>query len=571
MVGTKPLKRQPHDRQQCEGTDQSVDYIVIGAGSAGCVLANRLTESGQATLALLEAGGNDLNLWVQMPIGYGKAFYHQSLNWRYVTEPVLQTDNRISYWPRGKVLGGSSSINAMLFVRGQAEDYDGWAALGNPGWRFKDVLPCFRRMEHNLEGADPWRGTEGPLTVTTPVNSVHPLCWTFLKAAEEVGLQRNPDFNGASQEGVGIYQITTRQGLRCSSAAAYLKPARSRENLRILTKAHVVRILFENRRAIGVEYKQANKLRRILARREVILSAGAVNSPQLLELSGIGDARRLNDLGIEVIRDTPSVGENLQDHIGVDYIYEANRPTLNNVLRPWWGRLKAGLKYTMTRDGPLSLSVNQAGGFFRSSSSLMHPNIQLYFSPLSYVRAVPGRRALMSPDPYPGLMIGISNCRPKSRGCLHISTPHAEDPPEIHPGYLSDPEDLAELLEGTRMLRHIASSHSLSQVVQREISPGAEVIRDEDLEADIRARCTTIFHPCGTCAMGPDPATSVVDPRLRVHGIEGLRVIDASIFPRIPTGNINAPTLMVAERGSDLILEDQVGSRDARASAHPSF
>ena len=530
------------------------DYVIVGAGSAGCVLANRLSENGRYRVALLEAGGSDLNFWVRMPIGYGKAFYHDTLNWKYLSEPVPGFGDRQSYWPRGKVLGGSSSINAMVFIRGQAQDFDGWRSLGNPGWGYEDVLPFFKRMENNLAGANTWRAQGGPIAVTNIEDVVHPLCANYLAGGIEAGLPRNVDFNGATQEGVGIYQITTQNGFRCSTATGYLAPARNRATLRVIKAAHATRILFEGHRAKGVEYRQGTETRQVHARREVILSAGAVNTPQLLQLSGVGDPALLKRHGIDVVRGADQVGRNLQDHIGFDHLYASQRPTLNDVLRPWWGRLAVGLRYVLTRSGPLSLSVNQGGGFFRTNDGHARPNMQLYFSPVSYTRAIPGRRALMSPDPFSGFLVGVSNCHPTSRGQLAIRSADPFAAPEIQPNYLSTEEDARELVEAAHFLRRLAGTGPMREIIKHEIRPGADIVSDEDLLADIRQRSGSVFHPCGTCAMGPDPATSVVDARLRVHGINGLRVVDASIIPRITSGNINAPTIMVGEKGADLIL-----------------
>lgn len=535
---------------------QIFDFIIVGAGSAGCVLANRLSADPRNRVLLLEAGAGDLNFWIRMPIGYGKTFYHPTLNWRYTTEPDPGTGGRSSYWPRGKVIGGSSSINAMVYVRGQQADFDGWAALGNNGWSAADVMPVYKRMEDNLAGGDDWRGTGGPLTITSMAGSVHPLADDYVKAAEAAGLATNPDYNGETQEGACIYQVTTRKGLRCSSADAYLRPARRRPNLDVRTGVHATRILFDGHRATGVEYVEGGGLEVVHATSEVVLSAGAVNSPQLLMLSGIGDAAQLSALGIAPVHHAPTVGRNLQDHLGFDYTYEANRPTLNDVLRPWWSRLAIGLQYVLTRKGPLSLSVNQAGGFVRSRSERARPNIQLYFSPLSYTRALPGKRALMRTDFFSGFMLGISNCHPLSRGEITLRSADPFVPPAIRPNYLAEDADLAELVEGARILRRIAANPPLAGIIKREVLPGWAVESDADIAADIRARSGSVFHPCGTCAMGPDANGAVVDPRLKVHGVEGLRVVDASIFPLIPSGNINAPSIMVGERGADFILDD---------------
>ncbi len=532
------------------------DFIIVGAGSAGCVLANRLSESGRFRVLLLEAGASDRNFWVRMPIGYGKTFHHPRLNWRYWSEPVPGLGGRTTYWPRGRVLGGSSSINAMVFIRGQKEDYDGWAALGNSGWGWDDVAPVFRRMECNAAGANEWRGADGPLSVTDIAGSAHPTCHDFVEACAATGLERNTDFNGRSQEGAGLYQITTRNGIRASAAAAFLRPAMRRPNLRVVTHAHATRVLFEGRRAVGVEYRVGDRREKAIAGREVVLSAGAVNSPHLLQLSGIGAPQLCAAHGVPVVWGLEGVGENLQDHLCVDYHYRATRPTLNSVLRPWWGRLAVGLRYLATRTGPLSLSVNQAGGFFRSDPSRPRPNMQLYFSPLSYTRATPGKRQLMLPDREPGFLLGVSNCHPRSRGHVRLrsSDPHAA--PAIQPNYLSAREDVEELIDGCLMLRRIARAEPLASLIDRELPPGSTLSSREEIEADLRARAGSVFHASGTCRMGPNPAADVVDPRLRVHGVGGLRVVDASIFPLVPSGNINAPAMMTGWKGADLILAD---------------
>jgi choline dehydrogenase len=535
---------------------ESFDYVVVGAGSAGCALANRLTADGRYRVLLVEAGGSDRSFWVRMPIGYGRTFHDPRFNWRFTTEPVPGLGGRTSYWPRGRVLGGSSSINAMVYIRGQHQDFDDWAALGNPGWAWADVGPVFRRMENTAAGADDWRGAGGPLDVADVRGLVHPLCETWMAACEAAGLGRNPDFNGAEQEGVGIYQITTRGGVRASAATAYLRPAMGRPNLKVETGAQVTRVRFEGRRAVGVDYVRGGVRRAAAARGEVILSAGAVMSPVLLQLSGVGDPERLLRHGVAVVHDLDGVGRNLQDHLGIDYLYRSRVPTLNQVLRPWAGRLRAGARYLARRDGPLSLSVNQAGGFFRTRPELARPNMQLYFSPVSYLRAAPGRRRLAAPDPWPGMLLGLSNCRPTSRGWLAIRSPDPLEPPEIQPNYLDSEEDLAEMLEAVRFLRRLAATAPLAGVVEAELAPGAAVTGEAALVADIRARAGTLFHASGTCAMGPDPAGAVVDPRLRVHGLACLRVVDASIFPRVTSGNTNAPSIMVGERGAELVLED---------------
>lgn len=539
-----------------EGSKVEADYLIVGAGSAGCVVASRLSADPGNRVVIIEAGGSDLHPWVRMPIGYGKSFYHPRLNWRYQTETEPALAGRNIYWPRGRVLGGSSSINAMVFIRGQREDYDDWEKLGNTGWGYRDVLPVFRRMEDNLAGADDWRGTGGPLSVADVSGLVHPLCANFLAAGRAAGLPHNPDFNGATQEGVGIYQITTRGGMRASASSAYLRPAMRRRNLAVVTHAQATRILFEGRRAVGVQYRRGGELLTIRARREVILAAGAINSPQLLQLSGVGDPALLAPLGIDVVHAARQVGRNLQDHLGFDYIYRSRVPTLNDRLRPWWGQLALGMRYVLWRSGPLSLSVNQAGGFFRTDPARDRPNMQLYFSPVSYIKAVPGKRQLLRPDPYSGFLVGVSNCHPTSRGHVAIRSADPLEAPTIQPNYLSTEEDMAELVEAAYFLRRLAATSPMAELIAEELRPGAHVEARVDIEADIRQRAGSVFHASGTCGMGPDPATAVVDGRLRVHGLEGLRVVDASIFPRIIAGNTNAPAIMVGERGSDFILAD---------------
>ena len=398
-------------------------YVIVGAGSAGCVLANRLSADGRSEVAVIEAGGGDRSLWVRMPIGYGGAFHHPRLNWRYMSDADPGTGGRTSYWPRGKVVGGSSSINAMVWIRGQAADYDGWAAAGNPGWGFADLLPLFRRAEDYERGADEWRGAGGPIRVSRTDAHVHKLSHDWVASAVAAGVPANDDFNGRTQEGAGLYQINTRGGLRCSAAAGYLRPALRRRNLRLLTRLHATRLLWEGTRAVGVECRAGDRLVRVMARREVIVAAGAVNSPQLLELSGVGQGARIAALGLPVVRDLGGVGENLQDHIGADLVYRSRVPTLNEVLRPWPNRLALGLRWLLTRGGPLALSINQGGGFFRSGPERDRPNLQLYFSPCSYTRAVPGKRRMLSPDAFPAVMLGISNCHPQSRGRVHARNP----------------------------------------------------------------------------------------------------------------------------------------------------
>jgi choline dehydrogenase len=530
------------------------DYIIIGAGSAGCVLANRLSANGRFSVLVLEAGGSDNRFWIQTPIGYGKSFYDESVNWKYLTETDPGINNRRSYWPRGKVVGGSSSINAMVYIRGQHQDYDDWRDLGNPGWGWQDVLPYFRKLETYSDGGDEYRGDSGPLYVNNVSAQYHPLCHRFIKAGEQNGFDYNPDFNGARQEGVGFYQITTRNGRRMSAARAYLHPAIKRDNCSLLTGAQVQHIRFEGPVADAVEFTRNGQAHSVRANREIILSAGAINSPQLLQLSGIGAPELLQSHGIKPRFNLPAVGRNLQDHLDYCIYYRSRVPTLNNRLRPWWGKLLAGAQYLLLRNGPLSLSVNQAGGFVRSHPSQPRANMQMYFAAITYTKAPPGERPLLQPDPYPGFLNSIGLTRPESRGYLQIASPDPQSPVEIHPNYLSSEGDIQQMLEGARLLRKLASMPALAEIIESETRPGAAIQSDDEFIADIRARADTVFHPSCTCVMGPDPQTAVVDNQCRVYGVERLRVVDTSIFPTVISGNTNGPTIMVAEKAADLIL-----------------
>lgn len=532
------------------------DFIIVGAGSAGCVLAARLTASGAHSVLLLEAGGSDQRFWLKVPIGYGMSFYNPEVNWMYRTAPDAGLNGREGYWPRGKVLGGSSSINAMVFMRGQPADFDAWAAEGNPGWGWNEVLPWFKTMEDSSRGPSAWRGAGGPLSVTDVRAGVHPLCQSYVEAGEQMGLAFNDDFNGASAEGVGLYEITTRQGQRASAASAYLAPARQRANLTVRTKAHATQVLFEGARAAGVRYLQGGQLHEARARREVILSAGAINSPQLLLLSGVGPGAHLQAQGIAVVADRPAVGQHLQDHLCIDHLYRSRVPTLNNELGPWHSKLWAGLQYVLARRGPLALSVNQGGGFVRSRPEAAAPNLQLYFSPLSYLRARPGKRELMRPDPYPGFLLGAQPCRPTSRGALTLRSSDPLAAPLIAPNSLSTAHDRQEMLEATQFLRRLAAMPALRDLISEELQPGPQVHSDAQLTEDIRQRASTVFHPVGTCRMGRSAEEAVVNHRLQAHGLRGLRVIDASAFPLLTSGNTNAPVIMLAEKGAAMLLED---------------
>jgi choline dehydrogenase len=532
------------------------DYIVIGAGTAGCVLANRLSADGKTRVLVLEAGGTDRTVWIQLPIGYGRTFFDPRINWMYDTQSVPGLGGRSSYWPRGKVIGGSGSINAMVHVRGQRGDFDDWAAAGNPGWGWDDVLPWFITSEDHDHGASAWHGAGGPQHVTDISSVAHPLCQTFLRTGAALNFAVSSDLNGEVAEGVGIYQINTRNGRRASTANAYLRPALRRGNLELRTKAQATRILFEGSRAVGVEYRCGGETRQARARGEIILSGGSINSPQLLQLSGIGDAALLTSLGIAPRVDARAVGQNLQDHLAVSYFYKTRVPTLNDQLRPLSGRLWAGLRYLLNRGGPLSMSVNQGGGFVRSGVEAMRADLQLYFSPVSYTQSPLSERKLLNPDPFSAFLLSFNACRPTSRGHLQIASADPFVHPQIQPNYLATDHDVRQALCGMHLLRKLASTQPLANIIIQELVPGSHVATDDDLLDDFRRRADTVYHPTSTCIMGPDPATSVVDARLRVHGVQGLRIADASIFPNLTSGNTNAPTVMVAEKAAAMIIAD---------------
>jgi choline dehydrogenase len=478
----------------------------------------------------------------------------------YETQPDPGLNNRTLFWPRGKVLGGSSSINAMVYVRGQPGDFDDWSSAGAQGWSWAEVLPYFIKFEDHAWGASEFHGAGGPVHVSDVSASVHPLCRVFLRACEEIGIPSSRDFNGAQPEGAGLWQVTIKDGVRVSTSSAYLRPARARRNLEVQTDALATRLTFAGTRASGVEYLRGGTRHRAQACREVLVCGGAINSPQLLELSGVGDAQRLRRLGIPVIADSPAVGEGLQDHLGVSYFYRSRVPTLNDQLAPWYGKVRAALRYALTRAGPLAMSVNQAGAFVRSRPGLARPNLHLYFNPASYsTTALGSKRRLLNPDPYPGFLMSFNTCRPLSRGSVHI---HSGDPrtrPVIVPNSLSATHDVQDVFDGARVLRKLSAAGPLAAVTAAEQEPGAHIRSDADVLDDFRKRAGSVFHASGTCAMGADPRTSVLDPQLRVRGVAALRIVDAAAFPNVTSGNTHAPTIMLAEKAADLILQDSHG------------
>ena len=532
------------------------DFVIVGAGSAGCVLANRLSESGKHSVLLLEAGGSDKRFYVQMPLGYGKTFYDKAVNWMYAAEPDPGLNGQRDHWPRGKIIGGSSSINAMVYIRGHQHDYESWGEAAGGEWGWDSVLSAYKQMEDTETGGNAWRGAGGPLRVSDPTPRVHPLTKTYIAACEAIGLPYNPDFNGETQEGAGVYQLTTRGGMRLSSARAFLWPVRKRSNLRVEHKAFVTKLNSVGQRVTGVTYEQGGITRVATARREVILAGGAINSPQLLMLSGIGPATQLRGLGIEVVQDLKHVGQNLEDHVGLNYTYRMKVPTLNDELRPWHGKLKAGLRYLLTGTGPLSLSINHGGGFFKTDPSLPRPNMQLYMQAFSTLLPRAGERPILNPDPFSGLSIGLSNCRPTTRGEITLKSAKAADHPRIVANAYGTQHDVDEMLAAVKFIRKIASASPFKELVAEELRPGPAVQSDADLVHDFKQRSGTVYHPSCTCRMGRDAATSVVDSALRVHGVAGLRVCDASVFPNLIAGNTNAPSMLVGWKGAEVILRD---------------
>ncbi len=525
------------------------DYVIIGAGSAGCVLANRLTANGRHSVLLLEAGPRDTNPWIHVPLGYGKLFATPSVNWMYQSEPEPELNGRSVFTPRGKVLGGSSSINGLVHVRGQREDFDEWARLGGAGWGYADVLPYFRKSEDQQQGEDAYHGVGGPLSVSA-LPDRHALCDAFIAAAGEIGIPRNDDFNGERQEGAGYYHTTARHGRRASCAVAYLRPARKRFNLRVQTGALVTRIRFEGRRAVGVDYLLGDTARTVHAQREVLVCGGAFNSPQLLQLSGVGPQTLLERHGIPVVLDAAGVGECLQDHFYVRTVWKSVLPiTFNDELATLPRRIAAGLRYALLRRGPLTVGAGYAGAFLRTRADAARPDVQLYF--INFSTDKMGTTL----HPFSAFTASMSPLRPESRGFVRIRSANALDAPAIQYNYLTTVNDRRIAIDGLRTVRRLIQASAMEPYVLAEHAPGDRVRTDDDWLDYARQVGGTVYHPTSTCRMGRD-SLAVVDERLRVRGLASLRVVDASIMPRIVSGNTNAATIMIAEKGADMILAD---------------
>jgi choline dehydrogenase len=528
---------------------ETFDYIIVGAGSAGCVLANRLTASGRHRVLLLEAGPKNRHPWLHIPLGFGRLFNNRRFNWCYETEPQPGCHNRKVIAPRGRVLGGSSSINGLVYIRGQAEDFNVWRQLGNTGWSFEEVLPYFRKAEDNERGADQFHGVGGPLAVSDLCDR-HPLAEAFVEAAVQCGHPRNDDFNASLQEGAGYYQTTMRNGLRSSTAAAYLKPASRRANLKVVSKALATRIVFEGRRATGIEYFAGHEKRSASANAEVIVAGGAFNSPQLLQLSGVGPASLLQSHGITVVADAAGVGDDLNDHISGRIILRCKEPiTLNDAVRSWTGKLTHGLHYVVTRRGYLAIPAVSAGCFLRAHPTSATPDSQCSISLFS-AQTIGGEL-----HPFPGVTGNCVLLRPESRGYVQITSADPRDAPAINPNYLATQKDCETIVAGVAAMRCIFKAPAMARYIAEEIEPGPRCDDGDELLDFIRHRGSTTYHPVGTCRMGQDQK-AVVDERLRVRGFTGLRVIDASIMPAVVSGNTNAATIMIGEKGADMIIED---------------
>ena len=530
---------------------ENFDYIIIGAGSAGCVLANRLTVNSNIKVLLLEAGGKDTNPWIHIPGGYFKTMHNPKTDWCFKIEKDKNLNNREMNYPRGKTLGGSSSINGMLYIRGQSNDYNYWRQLGNVGWSWEDVLPYFIKAEDNQEGENDFHGVGGPLKVEK-IRATFKVLDLFLEAAEEFGYKKTSDFNSGNNEGMGYFPVTVKNGFRCSTAVGYLNPIKKRKNLKILTEAHIKNIEFENKKATKVNYWKGNRLFTVNASKEIILSAGSIGSPHILQASGIGPALLLKKNNINIVKNHPGVGKNLTDHLMLRPVYKIkNLETLNEIYSSYYKKILTGLKFLFLRKGPLTIGASYLCGFIKSDPHLDTPNLQFHISPAStdYL----GRSSLHK---FPAFTPTIANIRPTSRGSIEIKSPDTRVPPKIFTNYLSTEEDRKIAGKSMKIVRNIVmNSKAFKPYEPEELRPGTNVIDNETLVKEAGKYANTIFHPVSTCKMGNDE-NAVVNSRLLVHGIQNLRIVDASVMPHITSGNTNAPTIMIAEKAADMIIQD---------------
>ena len=541
------------------------DYIIVGGGSAGCVMANRLSEDPKNNVCLLEAGADDTtflnDLLIKTPLGIGALMWNPLLNWMYFTEKEKNMGNRRMYQPRGKVLGGSGSINAMIYTRGVASDYDEWEALGNKGWGFKDLLPLFKRGQNQQRGGSEFHGEGGPLNVGDP-RQVNQMCHVFADAGEEIGIPKSDDFNADGQEGVGVFQVTQEGGQRCSPSKAYLQPVRSRPNLTVITKAMASKIILQDNRAVGVIYRQGKQVHRIMAAKEVVLSAGAINSPQLLMLSGIGPKEELSKHGIPLAHELPGVGKNLQDHLDVILIEKSSQKESYGF--SWQFGLKALMapfEYIKSKSGLLASNAAEAGGFAKTDPSLDQPDVQFHFTP-SWLR----NHGLAMPEFGHCYSLHVCLLRPKSRGEITLKDSNPKSKAKIKFNYLEHPDDVTGMISAVKLAKKLLSAKAFDAYREKSVHPGPEVDSDAKLEQFIRLNAETIYHPVGTCKMGDDEL-AVVDDQLRVHGVQGLRVVDASIMPTLIGGNTNGPTMVIAGKAADMMLSTDVVNEDEKATA----